>query len=119
MCIRDRNLVTAADLAALFTAIHRGTIASPGSCAAMVATLLAQEVTADLAAGLPPGTRAAYKNGWIMGARHAAGIIYPDDAPPYVLAVCLTTPLARNDPTDEACRLVTSLSAHAWSLRQF
>ena len=68
-------------------------IAAPQSCVAILDVLFAQERLEDLAAGLPPGTRVAHKNGWVDGARHAAGIVYPDDAPPYVLAVCTTSPL--------------------------
>jgi beta-lactamase class A len=117
------NLVTAADLAALLGAIvlgaeSPGPLASVAACQAMLATLLAQEGREDLAAGLPPGTRVAHKNGWIQGVRHGAGVIYPDDAAPFVLAVCLTTPLAVNDSDDEACRLVATVAATAWAARQ-
>jgi beta-lactamase class A len=113
------NEVTAADLGALLSAIALGAssghaIASPDSCHAMLATLEAQQGVEDLAAGLPPGTRVAHKNGWIMGVRHGAGVVFPTDAPPYTLAVCTTTPLARNDPADEACALVARVAAASW-----
>ena len=104
------NTVTAADTARLL-----GQLAHDD---ALLAPLLAQERTEDLAAGLPPGTRVAHKNGWIRGVRHAAGIVFPDDAPPFVLAVCLTTPLAVNDPDDGACRLVRRIAAAAWAERR-
>jgi beta-lactamase class A len=104
------NLVTAADLAALFTAIVTGTLGPPD---AMVGTLLRQERTEDLAAGLPPGTRVAHKNGWVDRVRHGSGVVFPDDAPPYAIAVCTTTDL----PDAEACRLVARVSAWAWSHR--
>jgi beta-lactamase class A len=83
----------------------------------MLATLLAQEINDDLAAGLPAGTRIAHKNGWVDGVRHGAGVIFPDDAPPFVLAVCLTTPLAVNDTDDDACRLLSNIAAAAWAAR--
>jgi beta-lactamase class A len=83
----------------------------------MMDTLLAQECTEDLAAGLPPGTRIAHKNGWVEGVRHGAGVIFPPDAPPYVLAVCATTPLAVNDTDDEACRLLSRIAAASWADR--
>jgi beta-lactamase class A len=111
------NEVTAADLAALLTAIATGNAAS---CGAMRSILEAQEHREDLAAGLPPGTRVAHKNGWVTGVRHAAGVVYPDDAPPYTLVVCATTPLARA-PTapvpDDDCRLVAALAAASWQDR--
>jgi beta-lactamase class A len=111
------NLVTVADLAALLSAIRAGRLGSPTSTHAMIDTLLAQESGEDLAAGLPPDTRAAHKNGWIMGVRHTAGIVWPDDAPAFVLAVCLTTPWAANRHDDEACQLVARLATLAWSHR--
>jgi beta-lactamase class A len=103
------NTVTAGDAARLLaTLVDEPAILEP---------LLAQERTEDLAAGLPPGTRVALKNGWVRGVRHAAGLVYPDDAPPFVLAVCTTTPLAVNDPDDDACRLVRHIAAAAWADR--
>jgi beta-lactamase class A len=153
------NLVTAADLAALLTAIAVGAaqdvshpalasatpdrpdgpspvgplgradttpdaadppqraatgLASPGACRAMLDVLLAQERREDLAAGLPPGTRIAHKNGWVPGVRHSAGVVFPDDAPPYAIAVCATTDLSDKD----ACALLARISADAWAARQ-
>lgn len=72
----------------------------------------------DLAAGLPPGTRVAFKNGWVPGVRHSAGIVRPPDAPPYVLAVCYTGPLASgHDDRDPAAGLLARISARAWARR--
>ncbi|MGE5830545.1 MAG: serine hydrolase, partial [Micromonosporaceae bacterium] len=109
------NLVTAADLAALFGAIATGAAAlAPAQAGqAMLDCLLAQECTEDLAAGLPPGTRIAHKNGWVTGVRHGAGVVFPDDAPPYLLVVCTTTPLA--DP--DACELLARVAAASWADR--
>ncbi|HEX5541165.1 MAG TPA: serine hydrolase [Micromonospora sp.] len=127
------NVVTAADLAALFNAIALGArrsgpgpvaggvrglrpvarIAAPDTCTAMLEVLLAQERREDLAAGLPPGTRVAHKNGWVRGVRHGAGVVLPDDAPPFVIAVCATTGLA----SDATRRLIARVSAQAWAAR--
>ncbi|MFJ6196467.1 serine hydrolase [Micromonospora sp. NPDC092111] len=121
------NLVTAADLAALLGGLaagaHRpGPLAAPPACAAMVDVLLAQRHREDLAAGLPEGTRIAHKNGWVRGVRHGVGVVLPDDAPPYVIAVCTTTDLADGGTTgdaevDDACRLIAGVSAAAWAAR--
>jgi beta-lactamase class A len=116
------NLVTAADLATLLGAIalgatRPGPLAPPAACQSMLDTLFAQESGDDLAAGLPPGTRVAHKNGWIRGVRHGAGVIYPDDAPPFLLAVCATTGWALNEPHDRACQLVATVARAAWSAR--
>ncbi|GAA2818391.1 serine hydrolase [Kitasatospora sp. CM 4170] len=72
----------------------------------------------DLAAGLPPGTRIAFKNGWIPGARHGVGLVHPPDCPPYLLAVCYTGPLASGqDEDDPAARLLARISAAVWERR--
>ncbi|MCI4061673.1 class A beta-lactamase-related serine hydrolase [Micromonospora sp. R77] len=121
------NLVTAADLAALLDALARGVdrpgpLASPAGCAAMRDVLLAQEHREDLASGLPEGTPIAHKNGWVRGVRHGAGVVYPPDAPPYVIVVCTTTDLADGGPDgeqveDDACRLIADISAQVWAAR--
>ncbi|MEV1287546.1 serine hydrolase [Micromonospora sp. NPDC049679] len=130
------NEVTAADLAALLGAIahsarpaeadpgQRDPIAGPQACREMLDVLFAQEHREDLAAGLPDGTRIAHKNGWVHGVRHGAGVVFPDDAPPYAVVVCTTTELADGRAAegghgdDEACRLIAAVSAAAWEHRQ-
>lgn len=121
------NEVTAADLAALLGAIALGAapdtaalagsrIAGPAACREMLETLLAQEQREDLAAGLPAGVRVAHKNGWVRGVRHGAGVVLPDDAPPYAVVVCTTwEPGPGRD--DAACRLIARVSAAAWAAR--
>jgi beta-lactamase class A len=118
------NVVTAADLARLLGAIAAGAggpgpVAGGGSCAEMLDLLAAQEYRRDLAAGLPDGIRIAHKNGWMPGVRHSAGVVFPDDAAPYVVAVCTSAdgdPAAYDD--DAACRLVARVSAAAWAARE-
>jgi beta-lactamase class A len=110
------NLVTPADLAALFNAIELGAAASASSCAEMLDVLAAQEHRVDLAAGLPDGVRIAHKNGWIPGARHSVGLVYADDAPPYVIAVCTSGDPASYDD-EAACELIARLSTAAWERR--
>ncbi|MEU4567377.1 serine hydrolase [Micromonospora sp. NPDC023956] len=112
------NLVTAADLAALFGALavgatRPGPLAGPASCAAMLDVLRAQQFREDLPAGLPAGVPIAHKNGWVTGVRHGVGVVLPRDAPPYVLAVCATTDLTDAD----ACLLLADISARVWAAR--
>jgi beta-lactamase class A len=129
------NLVTARDLASLLGAIALGAdstvtpgdgrpLASARACQGMLDVLCAQEHREDLAAGLPDGTRIAHKNGWINGVRHGAGVVFPDDAPPYTVVVCASTPLADPrinppgpDGTDPACEVLARISAAAWADR--
>ncbi|GAB2688070.1 serine hydrolase [Kitasatospora kifunensis] len=72
----------------------------------------------DLAAGLPPGCRIAFKNGWFAGVRHSVGVVRPPDTAPYVIAVCYTGPLASgDDELDPAAGLLARVSARAWARR--
>ncbi|MBO0829245.1 MAG: serine hydrolase [Streptosporangiales bacterium] len=105
-----RNLVTAADLAAVMRAIATDAAATPAACAEMRELLEANEFNPDIPAGLPPGTRVAHKNGWVTGTRHDAALVTPDDAPPYVLVVCTTTELS----DDDACALVARVATASW-----
>lgn len=100
------NLVTAADLAALVGYAVRDD--------QMREVLLAQEMRDDLAAGLPLGTRVAHKNGWVRGIRHSAGVVYPDDAPPYAVAVCTTSD---EDDDARARRVIARVAAMSWEDR--
>jgi beta-lactamase class A len=81
------NTTTARDLAVLLEAIETGRAASASSCDAMRAILLRQEFSAEIPAGLPPGTKVAHKTGWITGVLHDAAIVYPQNRKPYVLVV--------------------------------
>ncbi|TJZ57158.1 serine hydrolase [Streptomyces piniterrae] len=72
----------------------------------------------DIAAGLPPGTPMAGKNGWFPGLRHSAAVVRPPDSAPYVLAVCYTGRLANGrDVDDPAARLLARISAGVWRRR--
>jgi beta-lactamase class A len=122
------NTVTARDLATLLGRVAtdagaadlvRGDppLASRETCADVLDVLLAQERREDLAAGLPRGTRVAHKNGWISGVRHAAGVVLPDDAPPYAIAVCTTMPPEAVANGLDTCALVARVAAASWADR--
>lgn len=112
------NVVTAAGLAALLSALAGGTLGGPAATAEMLDLLAGQQWRVDLAAGLPDGVRVAHKNGWMTGVRHSCGIVYPHDAPPYVVAVCTSADGAAAAGYDEAaCRLIARVSAAAWAER--
>lgn len=102
------NIVTAADLARLLLWLRPDELD----------LLTRNTVRVDLAAGLPSGTRIAFKNGWFPSLRHSAGLVWPDDAPPYVIAVCYTGPLATGDALrDPAATLLARISARIWAQR--
>ncbi len=112
------NEVTAKDLALQLSAIHSHTLASPQACKEMLAILADQELNTDFARGLPDDVEVALKNGWIVGVRHSAAVIYPHDAPPFVLSACATSPLAHSeDGDDEVCLLYGRLARAAWNAR--
>ncbi|WP_406206153.1 class A beta-lactamase-related serine hydrolase [Kitasatospora sp. NBC_01560] len=104
------NLVSALDLVRLLQSLD----GEPQ----LLALLERNAFRVDLAAGLPPGTRIAFKNGWLPGARHGVGLVRPGDCPPYLLAVCYTGPLASGaDEADPAARLLARISAAVWERR--
>jgi beta-lactamase class A len=104
------NVVKARDLSDLMSAIEVGAFPRDEE---MIEVLCAQEFRTDLAMGLPAGTRIAHKNGWVTNVRHSTGVIYPDDASPYVITVATTD--AGTD--DDACRLIARIAAASWAGR--
>ncbi|MGD9694692.1 MAG: serine hydrolase [Thermoleophilia bacterium] len=96
------RVTTARDLARVLFAIHASAAGDPAARAATGLTvaearlalgwLLASEQAGDnaslVAAGAPPGTPIAQKNGWLDDARHAAAILYTASGPR--IAVLLT-----------------------------
>ena len=100
------NKVSARDLATMLDAIQTNRAASPASCAMMRDILLHQEFSAEIPAGLPPGTPVAHKTGWITGHLHDAAIVYPQNAPAYILVV-----LTRGIPDESVARaLIVDIS---------
>ncbi|GAA3856825.1 hypothetical protein GCM10022243_22610 [Saccharothrix violaceirubra] len=103
------NTVTAADLVRVLWTLTDGEL-----------DVLARNVhRVDLAAGLPPGTRIAFKNGWDPGVRHSVGLVWPADAPPYAIAVCYTGPLADGRTAgDPAADVLARISHRMWQRRR-
>ena len=81
------NTATAGDLATLLLALMEGRAVSPSADSVMVGILLDQAFDAMIPAGLPADVRVAHKTGEITRIHHDAAIVYPDDAPPYVLVI--------------------------------
>lgn len=107
------NVVTAADLAAVLSALASDRAASPASCSEMLDVLSAQEYRDEIPAALPAGVPVASKGGWVEGVQHDAALISPADAPAYVLVVC-TTGLGGADGRE----LIRDVSAAAWAGRR-
>ncbi len=112
------NTTTAHALAGVLAALarcERGEVADalrpldPDACHAMTDILAGQEFNLRIPAALPPGTRVAHKTGWITKIDHDAGIIYPPDRAPYVLAV-LTHDFPDTLSSEHAIRHVSALA---------
>jgi beta-lactamase class A len=81
------NTLTARGLAQLYAALLGGRAASPTGTQRVLALLAAQEFNNGIPAGLPAGTLVAHKTGWITGVAHDAAIVYPPNAPPFILVI--------------------------------
>jgi beta-lactamase class A len=108
------NLVTSYDLSAGLGRLATGQVAGLESTEAMVATLRRQQINNGIAAGLPAGTSWGGKNGWVGAIRHDSAIVWPDDSPPYTLAVCT----GDFEADDEAVTLIRTVSARVYSARK-
>lgn len=105
-----QNLVTAADLVRIMTAIATGRAAHPDSCREMLEILARQQHRVGIAAGLPADIHSASKGGWINGLRHDVAVIWPRHAQPYCHAIC-----TQDVPDDEALAEIRDRTAAAFS----
>lgn len=110
------NTTTARDLATILAALETGRAASPASTDAMREILLRQEFNDGIPAGLPPGTPAAHKTGWITATAHDAAIVYPSDGEPYVLVILTGGIPEHEDANRLTADLARLVHAHATSL---
>jgi beta-lactamase class A len=107
-----QNLVTAADLVTLMTAVATGRAANPASCEEMIEILTRQQHTEALPAGLPGGVRSASKGGWVDELRHDVAVVWPEHAEPYCHAICTS---GLDDAS--ALRLIRLRAAAAYEAR--
>ncbi len=83
------NTTTAPALATLLEAVHQGQAVGSAADSSMVAILLEQAFNEMIPAGLPSDVRVAHKTGQITRIHHDAAIIYPPNAPPYVVVILI------------------------------
>ena len=81
------NTTSARGLLELYTALGRGTAASPASTREMLDILLRQEFNEMIPAGIPADVPVAHKTGWIPEIDHDGGIVFPPGGSPYVLVI--------------------------------
>jgi beta-lactamase class A len=81
------NRVTANGLASLLRLIAEERAFTPALSREMLDILHAQEFKNGIPARLPRAVRVAHKTGEISTIAHDAGVVYPPDRKPYVLAI--------------------------------
>lgn len=105
------NTTTARDLGVVMAAVQGSDRFTPASRDSMLAILERQHFRENIPAGVPEGTRVANKTGWITAHNHDAAVVFPPDAPPYVLTVMVR---GIEDQT-VAAALVAELSRLVWA----
>ncbi len=83
------NSTTVRALATLMEAIRQGRAVHPVADSSMVDVLLDQQFNEMIPAGLPSDVRVAHKTGQITEIHHDAAIVYPPNAPSYVLIILI------------------------------
>lgn len=105
------NTTTARDLGVVMAAVQESPRFTDASREAMLGILERQHFRENIPAGVPEGTRVANKTGWITAHNHDAAIVFPPDAPPYVLTV-----MVRGiENQGVAAALVAELSREVWA----
>lgn len=106
------NAITPDETAALFAALERRAVAKPETCDAILAVLLAQELSSKIPSLLPEGTRVAHKTGTLTAVSHDAGIIYAPSGP--IAVAVLTKGIANEETSRHAIARVARLVYDAW-----
>lgn len=105
------NTTTARDLGIVMAAVAASPRFSLQAHEGMLATLERQHFRENIPAGVPEGVRVANKTGWITAHNHDAAVVFPPDAPPYVLAV-----MVRGiEEQSEAAALVAEISRRVYA----
>lgn len=104
------NTTTARALGTTMAAILESDLFTDESRQEMLDILSRQHFTDGIPAGVPDGVRVANKTGWITGINHDAALVFPDDAPPYVLVI-----MVRGHPAEDQGESMTAeLSRMVW-----
>ena len=81
------NTLTARGLGKLLEALLQGRAASAAGTQHILGMLASQEFNGGIPSGVPAGTLVAHKTGWLTLTAHDGAIVYPANAPPYILVV--------------------------------
>ena len=102
------NSVTARGFMRILTRLAEREVVSAEDSDQMIAIMLRQQLNEMIPAQLPSGTQVAHKTGWMADHFHDVGIVFPEDAQPFSLAI-LTRGYAESD-ADRAHAFVASLA---------
>ena len=104
------NTTTARALGTTMAAIVESELFTGASRDEMLAILSRQHFTDRIPAGVPEGVPVANKTGWLTGINHDAALVFPPDAPPYVLVI-----MVRGHPAEDLGEAMTAgLSEIVW-----
>lgn len=81
------NTTTARDLGTVMAAVATSARFTADDREEMLSVLSQQHFRENIPAGVPEGVWVANKTGWITAHNHDAAVVFPADAPPYVLTV--------------------------------
>lgn len=81
------NLTSAYGMMKVMEAIYRSDLVADSSRQAMQNILKQQQFNSMIPAGLPPEVIVGHKTGSITRIAHDAALVYPENAPPYVLVI--------------------------------
>lgn len=104
------NTTTAHGLARSLAGVVAGELVSEAATDEMIGILEGQEYREMIPSGLPPGTRAGNKTGWITAINHDGAVVFPEGREPYVIVV-----LTRGfHDREAAARVGRRISRRAW-----
>jgi len=81
------NSATARGLMQILLRLAKGEVVSPQDSDEMIEILSGQQFNEMIPAQLPADVRVAHKTGWTADYYHEAGIVYPPNGSPFVLAI--------------------------------
>lgn len=112
------NSATARGLMQAFLKLAKGEAVAPEASAEMIDILSRQQFNDMIPAQLPAGVRVAHKDGWITDHYHDAGIVYPPQGEPFVLAILTKWGQETEEPTarDFVASLAAAIFVH-WNPR--
>ncbi|HSG09771.1 MAG TPA: serine hydrolase [Longimicrobiales bacterium] len=105
------NSATARDLGIVMAAVAGSPRFSTDAREEMLSILERQHFRENIPAGVPGSVRVANKTGWITAHNHDAAVVFPLEAPPYVLAVMVRGV----EEQSEAAELVAEISRQVYA----